>query len=261
MNEQKIGITLQALMSSTRLKGKPLRKICGREMIAHQIDRLKLAKIPLSIVLCTSDQPEDEVLLEIAEREKILGFAGPKDDVLLRLALAADKFNFDYIIAPAGDNPLTDHEHIDILASTMIENNFDYADGVEILPIGLFAKAAKKTALHKACEIKNEDDTEAWMQYFTNTKNLFKIGKHKALPWVFDNNYRLTVDTPDDLKLLNVIFKNLYVPGEVFSNVAVLKLLKENPKFVEINSKITQLGKTHFPFSLKKEFLKNLKNK
>jgi len=259
VNKPRVGITLQALMSSTRLPGKPMRKLKGREMIAHQLDRLKRARIPESIVLCTSSNPEDEVLLEIAEREGVHGFAGPRDDVLLRLTQAADKFGFDYIIAPAGDNPLTDPEHVDVLSETMIEEDYDYADGVYVLPIGLFAKAAKTAALHKACEIKAEEDTEAWMQYFVNTTSLFKTGKHPVKSWVHDDDYRLTVDTPDDFKLMEAIFDELYIPGEVFSNKEVLDLLKKKPHIAEINTKIEQIGSKSFPFSVKEEYKDSLK--
>ena len=260
MNKPRVGITLQALMSSTRLPQKPMRMICGREMIAHQIDRLKKAQIPLGIVLCTSSQPEDKILLEIAEREGVEAYAGPRDDVLLRLKEAAEKYEYDYIIAPAGDNPLTDPEHIDILAEYMIKNNMDYADGVNILPIGMFAKGIKATAIRKACDIKTEEDTEGWMRYFVGTKGLFKIGKHEALPWVHDNGYRLTVDTIEDFKLMEAIFEKLFIKGEVFSNYDVLQLLKSSPELVNINNKIEQLGRVHFPFGVKKEYEKNLKN-
>jgi spore coat polysaccharide biosynthesis protein SpsF len=259
VNNHRVGITLQALMSSTRLPGKPMRKLCDREMIAHQLDRLKLATIPEGIVLCTSTNPEDEILLETAEREGVHAFAGPRDDVLLRLTQAADKFDFDYIIAPAGDNPLTDPEHIDVLAQTMIEKEYDYADGVNVLPIGLFAKAVKTSALHKACEIKAEVDTEAWMQYFIGTKGIFTTGKHDILPWVFDKEFRLTVDTLDDFKLMEVIFNELYVPGQVFSNQTVLEYLDKNPDIAHINSEILQLGKSNFPFSVKSEYSDSLK--
>lgn len=256
MKGKKVGITLHALMSSTRLTKKPMRMLCGREMIAHQIDRLKTAKVPEGIVLCTSTADHDRVLLDMAKKEGIESFAGPKDDLMMRLTMAAEKYGFDYIIAPAGDNPLTDAEHIDILARHMVENELDYGDSVGVLPIGLFAKAAKTSALKKACEIKEETDTGSYMNYFIMTKGLFKTGKIKALPWVIGTDFRLTVDMPEDFKLMENIFERFYTPGGVFPLADVLVYLRNNPGVMDINRKITQIPIESFPFRLKKGYEK-----
>jgi spore coat polysaccharide biosynthesis protein SpsF len=251
---EKVGITLQALMRSTRLKNKPILKLCDREMIAHQIDRLKTAKIPREIVLCTSQDPEDQILVEIAKREGIKIFTGPKDDVLLRLAMAADRYGFDYIVATSGDNPLTDAEHIDDLARLIVEDDLDYVDGYQVLPIGLFAKAMKVSAIRKVIEIKSIDDSEGLTSWFYRLKSIFKVAKAKAQPWVFDNDFRLTVDTPEDFLLMEAIFKKFYVPGKVFPLDKVLKYLNENPEITAINREIGQIQLHNLPFGVKKEY-------
>lgn len=255
---KRVGITLQALMKSTRLKHKPILKLCGREMIAHQIDRLKTAKVPSEIVFCTSQDAEDQILVDIAQREGIKTFTGPKEDVLLRLAMAADKYGFDYIVATSGDNPLTDAEHIDDLARLIVEKELDYVDGYQILPIGLFAKAMKVTAIKKVCEIKNVDDSEGLTSWFYRLKSIFKVAKANAPSWVFDDNYRLTVDTPEDFKLMEIIFNKFYVPGEVFSLEKVLKYLRDNPEIGGINKAIGQIQLHDLPFGVKPEYEKYL---
>ena len=196
MSGPRVGITLQALMRSTRLKRKPLLELRGREMIAHQIDRLKTARIPEVLILCTSDSAEDDPLAELGGREGVEVFRGPKEDVLLRLTLAAEQHGLDWVIAPAGDNPLTCAEHVDDLAAHLVRYHLDYADGVGVLPIGLFAKGCRTTALRKACEIKSEDDTEGWMAWFTRTRGIFRTDagrKMAARSWVIDDGFRLNV--------------------------------------------------------------------
>lgn len=254
MKDVRVGITLQALLRSTRLKRKPLLKLCGREMIAHQIDRLKMAKIPQTIIVCTSTDPEDQELIEVAKREGVEGFTGSKDDLIKRLLMVAEKYNLDYIIATSGDNPLTDPEHIDILAEYIIENDLDYADGIGALPIGTFGKAVKTSALQKAYEIKSVDITEAWMLWFTQTQGLFKTGSIKGRPWVTNKDLRLTLDTPKDFELMENIFNKLYIPGKVFSLADVFLYLKENPELAEINKESIQIGTSHFAFGLKPEY-------
>lgn len=249
---------MHGLMSSTRLKKKPMRMLCGREMIAHQIDRLKTAKIPEVIILCTSTSPQDRVLTELAKRENIEAFTGPADDLLVRLTQAAEEYDLDYIIGSAADSPLTCAEHVDVLAKYMIENDLDYADGVGVLPIGVFAKAVKTSALKTACQIKDETDTGGYMAYFVKTEGLFRTGKIKAQPWVKNTDYRLTVDTPKDFELMTKIFEKLYHPGEVFPISSVLLYLQQNPEIRNINSKVQQIPGHLFPFKLKTEFEKYL---
>jgi spore coat polysaccharide biosynthesis protein SpsF len=258
LRNEKVGITLQALMRSTRLKNKPILKLCGREMIAHQIDRLKTATIPREIVFCTSQDPEDQVLVEIAEREGIRTFTGPKEDVLLRLAMAADKYGFDYIVATSGDNPLTDAQHVDDLARLIVEDELDYVDGYHVLPIGLFAKAMKVSAIKKVCEIKSIDDSEGLTSWFYRLKSIFKIAKVKSQPWVFDDDFRLTVDTPKDFRLMEHIFDRFYGPGKVFPLENVLIYLREHPEIAGINREIGQIQLHDLPFGVKPEYEKYL---
>jgi spore coat polysaccharide biosynthesis protein SpsF len=170
--------------------------------------------------------------------------------------MAADKYGFDYIVATSGDNPLTDAEHIDDLARTIVKNDYDYIDGYKVLPIGLFAKAMKVSAIKKVCEIKSVDDSEGLTSWFYRLKSLFKVAKAKAKApdGVFDNDFRLTVDTPEDFKLMEVIFNKFYVPGEVFSLREMLQYLNKNPKIAAINREIGQIQLHNLPFGVKPEY-------
>ncbi len=67
---------------------------------------------------------------------------------------------------------------------------------------------------------------------------LFRLGS-----FVFTENerdYRLTVDTPEDLQLISMIIKRLYPVKPDFSIHDILVLLKENPEWKEINSHVKQ---------------------
>jgi len=258
MGKKRVGIAVYGLMSSTRIKKKPIQMLCGREMIAHQIDRLKTAKIPEVIILCTSNLPRDRVLIELAERENIEVFAGPEDDLLARLLQAAEEYGVDYITTSSADNPLTCAEHIDVSIKHIIENDLDYVDGEGVLPIGIYAKVVKISALNLAYQIKDETDTSFYSAYFTKTEGLFRTGKIKALPWVKNIDYRLTVDTPKDFELATRIFEKLYHSGEIFPISEALIYLQQNPEIRNINSQVQQIPNHVFPFKLKKEFEKYL---
>ncbi len=67
-------------------------------------------------------------------------------------------------------------------------------------------------------------------------KNLNKEFKLKNVTYNIDySKYRLTVDTPDDFKLISIIIENFYDKWEKFSMDDVIKYLKKNPELLKIN--------------------------
>ncbi|MCX6641680.1 MAG: NTP transferase domain-containing protein [bacterium] len=242
-------ILITARLKSTRLEQKALKTILGRSMICHQIDRLKLAAKPERIILCTSPLQQDDPLVEIAVNEGIDYFRGHPDDVLLRLTNAAEYYHLDNVVNVTADNPFVDPVYIDRLLDFLQESQYDFAM-TEGLPLGTFGWALSYPAMRRACEIKAETDTEVWGPYFTQT-GLFHWGILLADASDSWPELRLTVDTPEDFDLVNRIFQELGVTGQIFSLRSIISLCKNRPDWVAINSSIKQ--KKPVPIKLKQE--------
>jgi len=235
----KTAIFITARLKSTRLPKKAVKPIERKPMIRHQIDRLRLAERPDQIVLCTSPVAEDDPLEEIAEDEGIECYRGDPEDVLLRLTDAAKEFGVGTIISCTADNPLTDPVYIDRLTDFHHEGEYDYSQ-IEGLPFGTFSYAVSRPAMRKACEIKAKKDTEVWGGYFTDT-NYFSVGTIEVEDEsVRRPDLRLTVDTPDDFKLMEAIYGALYEDGRVFSLKRVVEFIDGNPRLREVNSNVQQ---------------------
>ena len=234
----KAAILITARLKSNRLPKKVVKPIMGRPMIGHMIDRLKLAKRPEQIILCTSPLPQDDPLAEIADQEGIECYRGDPDDVLLRLTMAAERFGVDTVFNCTADNPLVDAEYIDGLIDFHQQNNYDYSR-CEGLPLGAFGWVLSYPAMVKACQVKAETDTEVWGPYFTDT-GLFSWGVLSVDPEVYWPELRLTVDTTEDFELVTRIFEELYVPGDVFPLNSIVTLCRNRPDLVTINFKIVQ---------------------
>jgi len=235
----KVAILITARLKSTRLPMKVIKMIHGRPMIKHMIDRLKLAKIPQEIIMCTSTVAQDDPLEAIAKEEGINCFRGHPDDVLLRLTDAAKKNKVDVIISCTADNPFVDPEYIDRLIEFHIKNANDFTK-IEGLPFGVFSYAINTSAMEKACRIKDEIDTEVWHGYFMET-SYFKWGKLVVEdPEAFWPDLRLTVDTPEDFKLISRIFDELYDGKNVFPLKDITSLCRQKPELPKINSVIKQ---------------------
>ncbi len=246
----KTAILITARLKSTRLPKKVLKTIHGRPMLGHMLDRLKLAEKPEEIIVITSPNVQDDPLVEFAEQEDVQCFRGDPDDVLLRMACAADEFGVDTVISCTADNPFVDPVYIDLLVDYHLQQQHDFTR-IEGLPWGVFSYALSRTAIKKACEIKAEKDTEVWGGYFTQT-GLFKWGTLKVDdPAVCWPDLRLTVDTPEDFELVEKIFADLYVPGEVFSLAEIVALCRRREDLVLINSSVQQ--KAGMPIQVKTE--------
>ena len=122
----KSAIFITVRMKSSRLPRKALLDIRGKPVIEHLIDRLKLAKSPDLIVLCTSTHPDDAVLVDVARKNQIESFRGSQDDKLDRYLNAARRYNVDFIVVTEGDNIFYEAEIIDGIIELYLRTKPDY---------------------------------------------------------------------------------------------------------------------------------------
>jgi len=101
----KIGGLIFSRFDSTRLPGKALLEINGREMLGRVIDRAK--KIPGldGIVVATTDREVDDTIAEFASKENVGCFRGSLDDVAFRAFKACESFGFSKFVRICGDRP------------------------------------------------------------------------------------------------------------------------------------------------------------
>ncbi len=237
-------IFITARTKSTRLPKKVLLKVKNKTIVEHLINRLKLAKRPDLIVLCTSTNPNDDILVEIAQKTGIKYFRGSEEDVLDRFSKAASLFKIDFIVVTWGDELFCDPEYVDKTIELFEKTGADFIKCDE-LPLGTFSYGLKVEALKKVCQMKGETDTEIWGGYFTD-EGIFKV-EHLE---VDDENLRhpeirITLDYPEDFELVQEIFNRLYKEGRVFPLKEIIKLLMEHPELMEINKKCQELYETN----------------
>ncbi len=244
----KVAILITTRLKSTRLPMKVLKPIHDKPMLVHMIDRLKLAKIPEEIIICTSTVEQDGPLEKIAKDQGVSCYRGHPDDVLLRLTNAAKENDVDLVINCTADNPFVDPEYIDYLVDHHVKNEYDFTK-IEGLPWGTFSYAINPSAMERACNIKDEVDTEVWHGYFMET-GMFNWGKLIVNdPDVTWPDLRLTVDTPEDFKFVTCIFDELYDGKTVFPLKDIVSLCREKPELPAINSNIQQ--KAGIPLKIK----------
>jgi spore coat polysaccharide biosynthesis protein SpsF len=137
---------IQARMGSTRLPGKVMMKIAGRPLLVYLVERISKARTLDAILVATTTNPRDNVIIEECERRGIPNFRGCESDVLGRYVSAARACKADIVVRVTADNPFTDPDSIDRVVDTIALKGAEYAIE-ENLPVGTTGEAITWNAL------------------------------------------------------------------------------------------------------------------
>lgn len=234
---------IQARMGSTRLPGKVLKKVNDTTLLEYQIERVKRAALIDEIVIATTTNKQDDLIVKFCEKLEISYYRGSEQDVLRRYYEAAQKYEAEIIVRLTSDCPLIDPDLINQVLQFYKENedSVDYVSNTleRTYPRGLDVEVFSVESLNKAhINAKLPRDREHVTAYIYTNPDKFKL-----LGIRNDNDYsdyRWTVDTIEDYKLIEKIIIELYTKKKCFSFNDVLQVLEQNPTWKEINAEIEQ---------------------
>jgi spore coat polysaccharide biosynthesis protein SpsF len=236
----KIGFLITARLKSTRLPLKIMKDLHGEPVIQRIVERAKeIHSIPdKNIIICTSPNPQDHPLVEIAGKTGVSYFLGDPNDVVKRLHDAALYHSLDFALGITADNPLFSIEYANKIVEVIKQQRPDYVK-IEGLPFGAAPWGLNVKALHTICLVKTIVDTEIW-GYLIDRPDLFGVITLKADKHLNRPEYRLTLDYPEDYKLLNYLYTT--VPFKTTLKLEkVVEYLDKHPEIAAINSLCIQL--------------------
>lgn len=213
MSERKIGIILQARVDSTRLPGKVLKPLAGKPMIQWIIERLQTSNNAQTLILATSTLDQEAPLVDLAKKLHVEVFRGSESDVLDRYYQCASAHGLDPIIRATGDNPFIDSEICDLLVDFYYREKLDYATvstgPPNGYPLGIGVEVFSFAALRKSWQEGHAlHHREHVNEYILENPSLFKQKKMEAPLSKRTPELSLTVDTIDQFKLAEQIYKN-----------------------------------------------------
>lgn len=233
---------VQARMGSTRLPGKVLRDLIGQPMLVHDIERIKRSRLINSVVVATTDDCSDDVIVQLCIDHNWLFFRGSEQDVLDRYYNCAKKYNADVVVRITSDCPLIEPLIIDTVITHFISHypHVDYMNNFfpeRSFPQGLDTEVMTFQALKKSwIEDTNPLLREHVTQYILRNKNKFRI---QGITNECDlSHLRWTVDTVEDFQLINEIYS--FFGHNHFSWLDVLNLLERKPELSDLNQNIRQ---------------------
>jgi spore coat polysaccharide biosynthesis protein SpsF len=196
-----LGIVVQARMGSTRLPGKVLLPIGHLPLLGHVIGRLSQLPKCWPVVVATSTDVRDDVIVEWCQHAQVATFRGREDDVLDRYVQCAHALGFNQVVRLTADNPFTDLIELDRLMQYHLAEGFDYTHSFGMMPLGVGAEIFSRAALDRShAEGLGLHHREHVNEYIQEHPELFRIGVLDVPLGKRAPNLRLTVDTDDDLR-------------------------------------------------------------
>lgn len=233
----KVVAIVQARMGSTRLPNKVMKPINGVPMIELLLGRLSKATLVNQIVVATSIDDRNKVLVDHVQK---IGYAceqGSENDVMERYIQAAKKYQADVVIRITGDCPLVDPVLVDECVQRFLDQDVDYLcnNYPPTLPDGLDIEVFKLAALEKA-----QEESDKPFDHEHVTPYLREPGKFKTATIKNTEDFsslRWTVDEPADFVVVEKVFNHFY-PNTDFGWKTVLKLQLEHPEWFSLNQDI-----------------------
>jgi spore coat polysaccharide biosynthesis protein SpsF len=232
-----IAVFIQARASSSRFPGKVLKPILGKPMLQLEIERVLSCRMIDRVVVVTSTCAQDRQIVDIGKSINVDVFCGSLENVLDRFYQAAVKFKPDHIVRLTGDCPLIDAKVIDDMVRLYLDKKCDYGTNCmpPTYPDGLDAEIFSFQALQQAKqEAVLPSHLEHISVFFEEQPQRFKI-VNLAYPRDL-SGLRWTVDVPQDLEFVKIIFETLYPVNPLFDMDDVLDLLKKKPELSLLNN-------------------------
>jgi spore coat polysaccharide biosynthesis protein SpsF len=231
-------LVVSARMASSRCPGKALAPLAGRPLLEVLLERMADVRGVDKVVLATSRNPENDPLAEVARDGGFEAFRGDEDDVLRRHLDCARAFGAEHVVRVTGDNPLTDVETTESLVQLHRREGADYTyvPGDALL-MGILSEVISVAALERSWERgQARHRSELMTLYVKEHPQEFAIATGSLDPALYRPEYRLTVDEPEDVRLMQELFSRLGRPGARVSTREAIELLDRHPELVRINS-------------------------
>ena len=226
---------IQARMGSSRLPNKVLKKLCGKPMLQHIVERVQKSKSVDHVMVATTVKEEDKEVEELCRRIKADCYRGSEEDVLDRYYQAASRYKPRNIIRITADCPFIDPVIIDRIIQIHETGGYDYTSNtlVETYPDGLDTEVFKFSALEKAWNEANLASEREHVTPYIKFKGQFKRYSVERSPSLADK--RWTVDTETDFEVVMQVYNALYDQNKLFLMEDVLDFLAAHHQIEQLN--------------------------
>ena len=231
----KTAAIVQARTGSSRLPRKVLADLGGRPLIAFLLERLRCCDVVEAIVLATTNQPDDDELVDLAESLGVNVIRGSEQDVLARFAFAAASTTASTLVRVTGDCPLVDPDLLAKVISEFHRQEVDYLSNCvppsypDGLDLEVFTREALLRAQAECNSAAQREHVTPWMR----DSGVLRVGSLKHSSDL--SAMRWTVDEPEDLEVIRAVVAHFGDRSD-FSWLDVLELQQRQPHLFAANA-------------------------
>lgn len=226
-------------MGSERLPGKVLRPLAGRSVLSRVVRAVRESGAVDEVVVATTVEEIDEAVAAECERLKVGVYRGPIDDVLSRFLGVLEEHPAETVMRFTADCPLLDPEIIATGARI-----FHAAPGTDYLstsiarrlPRGLDVEIIRADTLRALDSLATGYHRTHVTSYVYSHADRFRIIGLTLPP--DRSSLRLTLDTPEDLRLMEEIVAHFGDTSVSLQKIA--EWLAAHPEITAINSHVEQ---------------------
>jgi spore coat polysaccharide biosynthesis protein SpsF len=232
-----VWIVVSARMASARCFGKAVVPLAGRPLLEVLLERMRAARGCDGVALATSSRLDNDPLAELAQGMGVPVFRGDEDDVLGRYVACARWLDASHVVRVTGDNPLTDLETLERLVTLHRREaaDYTYVPGDALL-MGILPEVISRAALERSWERGGpRHRSELVTLYIKEHPEEFRIVTVELPEGLYRPEYRLTVDEPEDVVLMQALFERL-PRGQVASTREAIAVLDGEPSLGRLNA-------------------------
>jgi len=223
------GVIIQARMGSRRFPGKVLRDLCGKPLLLYLVERVTHCRLVDGVVVATSTDDSDGPIAAFCETVGVECHRGALENVASRFLEVVDRHeNWGGFVRVSGDSPLLDHRLIERAVGMFRADPCDLVTNVLVrtFPKGQSVEVVSTDAFRDAFErMREPEDLEHVTRYFYEHRNDFTIRDFRA--GSDHGSLQLSVDTPEDLRVIEGIVSRMTRPHWSYSLEEILAMLGE----------------------------------
>ena len=217
--------------SSSRLPHKCYLPFGKYSMIEHVIRRA--LHYSLNPIVCTTNEVEDNRIIEISDSLNVLSYRGHIINKLLRWKNCCKKHDLKYFHTVDADDPFFCGEEVRRSLS-LLKSGFDMITPSPSSSNGgcTVGFSLKSEIVERACEgLTSTTDTEMMWNFIKKVKGAKIIALNDPKEAIITD--RMTLDYPEDYIMLKKIYS---IVGNLASRSTIAEALKNNPDIAKINS-------------------------
>ena len=235
--------TIEARMGSSRLPGKTMELVYkNMTLLDCVVGRFRACRTLDDIVVATTIEQGDDTIAEWCGKNGVSVFRGSEDDVLARVAGAAQQYDAEAIVQMGADSAYLDYQLIDRLVEHYRNGQFDYVcnDLKLTYPLGIYGhvvRVEKLVELSRKSGLSEMERSDV-VRYIWEHPEFYRISNIEAPPEYRYPALRLTIDYPEDMVQARDVYEHF--DSYLFTTAQVIDLNRHHPELFEKTSNLVQ---------------------